>query len=400
MTPVKNEICVEDFTQLESEYLSSVSKPLVGYLCLRVPVELIEAYGGVPIRIVSQPGIEPERYTFIRSDACSFCRSVPAVMNSEPYRRLDAVIAGACCDQVRRLMETLNDNLDIPVIFYGAPRTWDCDKSYFLTEMSDAFDRLGETIGTQYSEGELIREGELKRVGADLSSPIALGLSKLAPTRPGHFRERTLDQYIDSRNRLRKLVSQLRDKGGLPGMLLQRIASSPLPAENVMDFLNALKPERNSGGRVRLMLVGSIPSGKELALIEEMGGLVVADATCLGDRVFILPVSQSNDPIEFLYHHYVENNLCPHRRPYTRLIEYIKEMIERRKIEGVIYRSVKFCHPYGLAATRFKTELNVPFLELDDDLTLQAVSSFRTRIGAFVEMLEVRTGGRGNWAVV
>ena len=363
MTPVKNDACVEDFTQLESEYLSSVSKPLVGYLCLRVPVELIEAYGAVPIRIVSQPGIEPERYTFIRSDACSFCRSVPAVMNSEPYSRLDAVIAGACCDQLRRLMETLNDNLDIPVIFYGAPRTWDCDRSYFLTEMLNAFNRLGRAIGGKLSEDELRR-------------------------------------LIDSRNRLRELVNRMRDSGKLPGRLLQMIASSPLPTEKVMDFLNALKPEQKSDGRVRLMLVGSIPSGKELALIEEMGGLVVADATCLGDRAFIPPVSQSNDPIEFLYHHYIENNLCPHRRPYTRLIEYIKEMIERRKVEGVIYRSVKFCHPYGLAATRFKTELNVPFLELDDDLTLQAVSSFRTRIGAFVEMLEVRTGGRGNWAVV
>ncbi len=339
--------------QLESEYLASVTKPLIGYLCLRVPVELIEAYNAVPVRIVSQSGVTPEGYSSIRTDACSFCRSIPAVMNTEPYCRLDAVIAGACCDQMRRLTETLSDNLGIPVIFYGAPRTWNCDKTYFLKEMQDAFDRLGKAIGREYNDREL-------------------------------------RQYIDLRNRLRKLVNQMRDKGGLHTRLLHKIAASPLPTGKIIDFLNALEPEQNSGDGIRLMLLGSIPSGKELTLIEEVGGQVVADATCLGDRAFILPKSSVSDPIEFLYQYYIEDNLCPHRRPYTRLIDYVKEMLVRRRVDGVVYRSVKYCHPFGLAATRFRKELDVPFLQLDDNLTLQATSSLRTRIGAFVEMLEAR----------
>ena len=53
---------------------------------------------------------------------------------------------------------------------------------------------------------------------------------------------------------------------------------------------------------------------------------------------------------------------------------------------------MKYCHPFGLAATRFRNALNVPFLQIDDDLTLQASASFRTRIGAFVEMLEMKRG--------
>ncbi|NQU04945.1 MAG: 2-hydroxyacyl-CoA dehydratase, partial [Calditrichaeota bacterium] len=339
------------FTQLETDYLSSTPKPLVGYLCLRTPVELIEAYGAVPVRITAQDGVQTEGYTPIRTDACSFCRSVPDLMNTEPYKRLNAVIAGACCDQMRRLTETLGDTLNIPVIFYGAPRTWNSDKSYFLGEMRDAFEALGKVIGTKLNEVELKR-------------------------------------YIESRNTLRERINQMRESDELPSLLLHRIAASSLTADRIIDFLNKSELEQDEVTGIRLMLLGSIPSGKEITLIEESGAQVVADATCMGDRAFTLPESLHRDPFEFLYMYYIEDNLCPHRRPYDRLIDYVKEMIISRRVDGVVYRSVKYCHPFGLAATRFKSELDMPFLQLDDDLTLQATSSLKTRIGAFVEMLE------------
>ncbi len=148
------------------------------------------------------------------------------------------------------------------------------------------------------------------------------------------------------------------------------------------------------------MLFGSIPSGKELDIIEELGGWVVADGTCLGDRV-VSPFAEQegikggvSDPMRFLYRYYIEGNNCPLRRPYTSLIEYVKNLITERRAEGIIYRSVKYCHPFGLSVARFRSELNVPFLQIDDDLTLQATTSFRTRIGAFIEMLEMKKNSR------
>jgi len=349
-----NNAHISDFLRLESEYLSGVDKPLIGYLCLRVPVELIEAYGAVPVRIVSPAGVQPEGHPSIRADACSFCRSIPSVMAVEPYDRLAAIIAGGCCDQMRRLTETLGNELDIPVIFFGAPRTWNSDRTYFIAEMKEAFAHLGRAIGSE-------RDDEALR------------------------------HYIEIRNELRELVNRLRDDGRLPGKLLHKIAASALPADMTIGFLSGLNPDPLSEDSIRLMLMGSIPSGKELALIDEMGGQVVADATCLGDRAFVLPKSPLNDdPIHYLYQHYIEDNLCPHRRPMTPLIEYIKELIQLRRVEGVVFRAVKYCHPYGLAATRFRKELDKPFLQLDDDLTLLALGSFRTRIGAFVEMLEAK----------
>ena len=348
---------IEDFRHLETEYLSNIngSKSLVGYLCLRVPVELIEAYGAVPVRIVPQAVNQIDGLIPIRTDACSFCRTVPMMLKSEPYCNLDAVIVGACCDQIRRLTETLDTWSGVHTFFYAAPRTWNTDRGYFIERMKSAFSNLGQTLG----------------LNLDMDS---------------------LQDYIKERNKLRTRINRLRDEGRMPAKLLQKIASSPLPADEISRFLDRLirqpTDEVDTPDRVRIMLMGSMPGGYELDVIEEAGGNVVADATCLGDRSFLPLSSSDSDPIEMLYESYVENNNCPHRRPLTPLIEYAQDMIIRRNVAGVIYRSVKYCHPFGLSADRFKAELGVPFLKLDDDLTSQAMGGLRTRIGAFIEMLE------------
>lgn len=349
------DLMLEEFSTLESEYLkkSVSSRPVVGYLCLRVPPELIMAMGCIPRRIVYEYGAEQQLNNLIRTDACSFCRSVPAILKSEKYSDLKAIIAGACCDQMRRLTETTANYSDLPVFFFGASRTWDSDSGYFKNEMLNAFERMGSMLGLTID-------------------PVQL------------------KNHISARSNLVQLINELRDSNSMPPQLLHKIAGSSLPSELIFDFLSNhdLSPIVNE--RVKILLMGSIPSGKELQIIEESGGSVIADATCMGDRAFRPYSVSDSDSIDLLYNHYVEGNLCPHRRPFTRLIDYVKDLAERREVNGIIYRSVKFCHPYSLSAKRFKEEIGLPMLIIDDDLTLQAVSSFRTRIGAFIEMLEAR----------
>lgn len=355
---------LEKLHRLESDFLLTSAKPRVGYLCMRVPVELIEAYGAIPQRIVSRTVSYSDALPTVRNDACSFCRSVTELLKSEPYGRLSAIIAGQCCDQMRRLMDSLSESLTIPVILFGAPRTYGTDENYFMNEMKLAFERLGGAIGGELDYDMLV-------------------------------------QTVNQRQQLRNSIQSLRNSDSRSSRLLQRIVSSPLPTETLFQFVEELGPDDSSDpNAVRLMLFGSIPSGKELDIIEELGGWVVADGTCLGDRV-VSPFAEQegikggvSDPMRFLYRYYIEGNNCPLRRPYTSLIEYVKNLITERRAEGIIYRSVKYCHPFGLSVTRFRSELNVPFLQIDDDLTLQATTSFRTRIGAFIEMLEMKKNTR------
>ena len=128
--------------------------------------------------------------------------------------------------------------------------------------------------------------------------------------------------------------------------------------------------------------------------MEHAGARITADATCMGDRAFHYLANEHGDPWENLYEAYVEKNLCPHRRPMTPLLDYMRNLAEERGIQGIIYLTLKYCHPWGLAAVRMKSELGLPFLHLDDDLSSPAKSNFRTRVGAFIEMLKVRKARR------
>ncbi|MBC8276916.1 MAG: 2-hydroxyacyl-CoA dehydratase, partial [FCB group bacterium] len=189
------------------------------------------------------------------------------------------------------------------------------------------------------------------------------------------------------RNQLREIVKNLRAENRLPNSLLHKIAASPTPPEMITEFLqNTDFPVIDPP--VRLMLAGSVPGHWELELIESMSAKVVADGTCLGDRAFHDIVPENGDLLKNLYDSYIENNLCPHRRPQNRVIDYIHHLAEERHVDGIVFLTLKYCHPWGLSAVRFKDELGYPFLRLDDDLTSPAPGNMRTRVGAFIEMLK------------
>ncbi|MBU0518653.1 2-hydroxyacyl-CoA dehydratase family protein [bacterium] len=346
---------IEDWEAAYAE--EAKNKPKIAYLCLRVPPELIEAAGAIPIRIAPRKEFDTSINGLIRSDGCSFCRSVPAILETPCYQNVKAVIGGNCCDQMRRLLDTLGESLEIPVILYGAPRTWNADRSYFQVEFQQAFKYLFDQLDLQL----------------DINC---------------------LESIIPLYNKLRNRIAELRMANSMSNGLLQDLARSSLPVIEKLKFLEQINTEPSGNQPIRLLLAGSIPGVWELAEIEKCGVSVVADVTCLGDRVFQFLVKESGNPWENLYDAYVEGNLCPHRRPVDPLIDNIKRMIDERAVQGVVYRSVKYCHPWGLLADRMKQELNLPVLVVDDDLTSPAVSNFRTRVGAFVEMLQSRSRRR------
>ena len=350
---------IERFKKREEDFIEAslkAKRPLVGYLCLRMPPELIEAAGAVPLRLIPRKGFDINFLGNVRPDGCSFCRMLPAIMREWYYPRLSAIIGGTCCDQMRRIMDTLKKDLEIPVFLFGAPRTWETDERYFVNEMKTAFYNLTDTLKLSFSDDILI-------------------------------------ERIEVRNRLRNKIQTLRNARQLPNSILHMISATPLPPGNILDLLE-IGVDENHGDKekIPLMLTGSIPGVWELGEIEAAGAEVVADATCMGDRAFANMVDLETEPFLGMYRAYVSENLCPHRRPVVPLIEHIKKLAQERQVRGIIYLTLKYCHPWGLNATRMRSELDgIPFLPIDDDLTSPAIGSFRTRVGAFVEMLQAKS---------
>ncbi|MFH1862365.1 MAG: hypothetical protein ABH878_06080, partial [bacterium] len=61
---------LQQFKQLEVNYLAKTAddKPLVAYLCLRVPVETIEACGAIPLRIAPLNHTAEATFSPVRTD--------------------------------------------------------------------------------------------------------------------------------------------------------------------------------------------------------------------------------------------------------------------------------------------------------------------------------------------
>ena len=76
--------------------------------------------------------------------------------------------------------------------------------------------------------------------------------------------------------------------------------------------------------------------------------------------------------------------------PNTGRIDDILRMVKEYHADGVIDCSLKFCCLYDTekyAVSRAMKEAGVPVLELETDYTDTDAEQLRTRIGAFVEML-------------
>jgi benzoyl-CoA reductase subunit C len=142
------------------------------------------------------------------------------------------------------------------------------------------------------------------------------------------------------------------------------------------------------------MLIGGILDDPEyLAVIEERGGLIVADSTCFGSRLFWQDVDEeADDPLRALARYYVADRpSCPRVfDAYEGRAAYIRQMIEDFAVEGVILERLMFCDTWGFEQFRlfndFK-EWGVPLLMLDREYTTGGQGQLRTRVQAFLETL-------------
>ena len=82
---------------------------------------------------------------------------------------------------------------------------------------------------------------------------------------------------------------------------------------------------------------------------------------------------------------------CACFTPNTGRIDDLLRMVKEYKIDGVIDCSLKFCCLYDTekySVSRALKEAGIPVMGIETDYTDQDAQQLRTRIGAFIEMLE------------
>lgn len=150
-------------------------------------------------------------------------------------------------------------------------------------------------------------------------------------------------------------------------------------------------------GTKRILLTGTplaIPNWKIHNIIETSGGAVVCEEMCTGARYFENPVDETqtdlDGQIDALANRYMGINCAcftPNRARIDDIIRYAKEY----NVDGVIDVNLKFCSTYDVEGFLVERELKkagIPVLGIETDYTDSDAQQMRTRVSAFIEMLE------------
>ena len=149
-------------------------------------------------------------------------------------------------------------------------------------------------------------------------------------------------------------------------------------------------------GTKRILISGTpmaIPDWKLHHIIETCGAAVVCEETCTGTRYFEHLTDESastvDDQIQALAERYMNIN-CACFTPNTARTDDIIRLAKEYHADGVIDINLKFCSLYdteGYKVEKALKEAGIPVLGIETDYTDSDAQQLRTRISAFIEML-------------
>ncbi|MBR4878198.1 MAG: 2-hydroxyacyl-CoA dehydratase [Clostridia bacterium] len=150
-------------------------------------------------------------------------------------------------------------------------------------------------------------------------------------------------------------------------------------------------------GTKRIMLTGTpmaIPNWKLHQIIETSGAAVVCEETCTGTRYFENLVDETKDNLDDMIKAIADRYMgihCACFTPNTERVDDIVRLAKEYKVDGVIDVNLKFCTLYdveGYTVEKALKEAGIPVLGIETDYADSDAEQLKTRIQAFVELLD------------
>ncbi len=352
------------------ESMKHYGRPAIGLYCIQVPLELIDAMGFQPVRLINgslvmhklSSGLLPVlACPFIKSCVGSFYRG------DSIERACDTIVMPTTCD-------------------------WN-------VKMDQA---LPDTIPAFYSmELPHVKESEKgrKRWFEEL-----IDFKEFLEKRAGHgLKKKDLLQSIDKYNRAWAVFNRLKDmrsEGRLSGtwfiiianaFLVDRVESWTEHAEQVVEGYKYR--EHNMPD---IFLAGApvfYPYLKIPELIEEAGMNISGDELCTSERITNCVVYDDTSRfglLDALADRYHLACSCPTYSDNDRRLSSILNTMQNNGIRGMVYHMLKGCHPYDMESFYFERtvkEKGIRFLKIETDFSREDRQNILTRLEAFRETL-------------
>ena len=350
-------------------------KKVLGYFCTYIPEEIMYAADILPVRVRARTcgaGDTPMGDAYMTPTACSYTRCCLELANQNHYDFLDGIVSCNSCDQIRRLYDNIRYKAPFPYHYImGVPGcVSDTTHEWFRHEITKFKESLEKTFEVNISDEKL---------------------------------SKAIQVYNKSRTLLKELYNlRKRDNPPISGTDVLNIISAgiSMPRDQFNDLLTLQLQELKekdgiSDHKARIMIVGSMLDEPEyMKVIEDLGGLVVTDAQCLGTRYFWDLIDENKNPIDAIGERYLSKISCPRMTgKYTEREDFMVKLIKEFNVDGVILQRMKFCILWWaeifLLRKRLKEE-GIPFLELEREYVLSGAGAMKTRVQTFMEILEAR----------
>lgn len=359
--------------------LREAGQKVIGYFCCFVPDEIIAAFDMVPYRIQGCPAEPIDRAdAFIEPMACPFARSCFNMAVKGSYDFLDGFVAPHSCDTVERLYQIWRHNVPADFNhFLNVPHMMGpSSDAFYRKELEFFISALEEWSGKKLDEEKL---------------------------------KQTVRLYNLRRARLRELYALRKPNPPLiSGVEITEliVAGMGMPASEHIELIDKTivdvirRPQPKGPKQPRIFLWGNeIDDTAFVKLVEESGAYIVMDDLCTGSRIFWDDVQETIDPLDGIVSRYLHIH-CP--RSYmpagdTREADlenrfgYIGSFIRQWRADGVIFYIIRYCDTCELDGPDLREYLNatgVPVLMIEDDYSTATMGQLRTRVQAFLEMIE------------
>lgn len=350
-------------------------KKALGVVCCHIPEEILYAADILPIRLRATNCVDSsEAEMWMSVFSCSFAKAILQYWLNGTYE-LDGLIATDGCMMAARIYDNANyinnkENQGKFVKQYGAPRK--CTPrtiEFYKQELIDLLKGLEELTGNKITDEKL----------------------KAAVAKQNEARE-LVAQLYELRKAKNPVISG-------EDCLKITLASTDMPIDEYIELLKAFLADAKNrtpitNYRARLLVIGSaIDNPEYLKVIEDKGGLIVADTLCFGKMSFGEKlVVDDSDVIGSIAKHYLSRLVCPRMMDkHDELHDYIINAVREYDVDGIVYPRMQYCECWGgenvLLEEKLKKE-GIPIITLEREEHMANAGQLAIRAEAFVEMIE------------
>ena len=359
---------------------------LVGTTCIHAPEELIHAMGATPVRLCNgSHHYDQLGGDFMPAKSCSLVKATLGMLNSpNPVPRvgkLDLVVNPTTCDQKKKASAMI-EGMGYSVYDLELPPSKESEESrlYWQRSVRQFALRLHQLTGNKLTRNKL--KAAMAKTSRAQSAFRAL--HNLRKSSPALFLGKdaflvTNAYFFDDIDRWTEAVEQLIAE------LQQRQADGFQAAQRKAP---------------RILFTGSppiFPNLKLPLLIEEAGGVVVADETCSANRMLYDMTAVDewmvNDMLDGLADRYLKPCTCPIFTRNDDRQRRLLELAESFGVDGVVYQSLAGCQVYEMEQRSISdalAEKSVPMLYVETDYSPDDMGQLSTRIEAFIESIKAR----------